>query len=383
MLRGQCAVFLSCSEKFKGRVAKPIREALRPYNVLGVIVSEEPLLPGTASDPNSKVESYLDASDAFVALCTPDNQLDDGTMVCRQNIIDEIPRAMGKPHLRERIQVFKERTVRLPSNINPTYEPLDLENVASAADRIHSQLASWGVLDKTPQRKPAPSPMPPESIHALIHDLKLGDDAEATRRAYAVMERSGKHEQQLVVNQIAQFLHDADSDDNHEVFLAGSLLEAIGRLDPSLIRIELVEELAKAQDFTKRSIAATLLWDRAVVAPAEVPLGLLGRLAVPSREDWYVQAPAMAAVKQLLLHRRSASIIFDNLSSSSDPEDRYQAAAALLDVAKYDVWAVPRNLAERLAGDSDRQVAIKGREVLKAIGNRQEEKGDPLKPFGL
>jgi hypothetical protein len=52
--------------------------------MFGVIVSEEPLLPRTPGDPDSKVESYLDASDAFVALCTPDDQLEDDTVQCRQ-----------------------------------------------------------------------------------------------------------------------------------------------------------------------------------------------------------------------------------------------------------------------------------------------------------
>jgi hypothetical protein len=79
MLRGQATVFLSCSEKFKERVALPIRQAPRDRGVFGVIVSEEPLLPRTSGDPDSKVESYLDASDAFVALCTPDDVLQDGT----------------------------------------------------------------------------------------------------------------------------------------------------------------------------------------------------------------------------------------------------------------------------------------------------------------
>src|SRR5439155_17552347 len=110
------------------------------------------------------------------------------------------------------------------------------------------------------------------------------------------------------------------------------------------------------------------LWDRATVAPNDVPLGLLGRLAQPATEDWYVQAPAIAAVKQLLLHRRAARIVLDHLSASADPEDRYAAAAALLDIAHVDLTAVPRDLVETLARDRDELVASKGREWLKIVG---------------
>jgi len=144
-----------------------------------------------------------------------------------------------------------------------------------------------------------------------------------------------------------------------------------------------MEELANSEDFTKRSSAAMLLWERAEVAPAEVPLGLLGRLLLPSSEDWYVQAPAMAAAKQLLLHRRAARIVFDNLAASKDPEDRYAVAAALLDIAHVDPMAVPHDLAKSLAADGDELVAAKAREVLKAIVERREDERDPRSPFGL
>jgi hypothetical protein len=129
--------------------------------------------------------------------------------------------------------------------------------------------------------------------------------------------------------------------------------------------------------------AAMLLWDRAEVAPDAVPLGLLGRLALPASEDWYVQAPAMAVVKQLLLHRRAARVVFDTLAGSDDSDDRYAVAAALLDVAHVDPTASPRDLAERLTRDGDQLVAVKAREALEAIGPIREGERDPRSPFGL
>src|SRR5919204_665654 len=79
MLNGRVAVFLSCSEGYKKRVAYPIRDALAAHDIHGVVVSDEPLLRGASGDPESKVDTYLEASDAFIALCTPDNPLAGGT----------------------------------------------------------------------------------------------------------------------------------------------------------------------------------------------------------------------------------------------------------------------------------------------------------------
>ena len=47
MLGGQVAVFVSCSEKFKEPVAWPVRDALAEHGLRGIIVSDEPPLPGT------------------------------------------------------------------------------------------------------------------------------------------------------------------------------------------------------------------------------------------------------------------------------------------------------------------------------------------------
>jgi len=384
LLKGRVTVFLSCSEKFKEQVAIPIRRALSDRDIFGVILSEEPMLPHTSGDPESKVESYLDASDMLVALCTPDDQLQDGSVQCRQNIIDELQRASQKPHLRSRTLVFKDPSVRLPSNINPTYERLDVNDVSAVAPLIVRQLASWGVLAGEPHPAPTALTKAPEVIVELITGLGLGEHEKATRRAYEFLTTETRAAQQATVAQIRQFLEATDGrEDNEQVLLVGSVLEAINRLDPRLIDIDLIEELACSDDFSKRSSSAVLLWDRATVDPGAVPVGLLGRLARPAAEDWYVQAPAMAATKQLLLRRREARVIFDRLACSSNPEDRYAVAIALLDVAQFDVWAVPRDLATRLSRDEDELVAGKGRELLQAVGNRSEDDRDPLSPFGL
>jgi hypothetical protein len=384
LLNSRATVFLSCSDRFKEQVARPIRAGLAEYDIFAVIVSEEPLLPRTSGDPDSKVDSYLDASDAFVALCTPDDQLSDGTSQCRQNIISEIERAR-KTHLRERIQVFKEPTVRLPSNINPTYEQLAVDDISPLTDLIVQQLEAWGVLSRTPRppRPLASGARPAITVGEMTDGMHFADHEEATRRAYSLLRSQSRQSQETAVESLRQFLHNTPREANEGLLRVSTLLEAISRLDPSLITNDIVEELANEDDTTLRMAAAMLLWDRAEVAPDAVPLGLLGRLALPASEDWYVQAPAMAVVKQLLLHRRAARVVFDALAESDDSDDRYAVAAALLDVARVDPTASPRDLAERLTRDGDRLVAGKAREALEAIGPIREGERDPRSPFGL
>ena len=90
MLRGQVAIFLSCSEKFKPKLAWPVRDALAAEGLYAIIMSDEPPLPEPgvmAGEVEGRAEPYLDASSAFVALCTADYELSDGSQYPRANKI--------------------------------------------------------------------------------------------------------------------------------------------------------------------------------------------------------------------------------------------------------------------------------------------------------
>ena len=386
MLGGQVAVFVSCSEKFKEPVARPVRDALAEHGLRGIIVTDEPLLPGTGerSRPGEggaggndlgKVESYLEASSAFVALCTADYALSDGTTYPRANIIDEIQQASLRPHLRDHCQILKSRQVLLPSSITPTYDRLDVANPAGAAAVIVKQLEEWGMTNPpSPPRTAAPradaETDTAEDLRTLCDGLRPDDRAEATRRVYRLLTGGSECDGR----RMAGALH-------HEVLegpgrawqLAGAaLLAAMARMQASLISVEMIEILAAGADYPARSCAAHLLRDRAAVAPLDVPLPILGRLASPSAEDWYVWAPAMAAVKELLLSRRDAYAILESLCASAEPQDRHAVAQALLDVAAVKPAAVAPGLAERLLTDPDPLVARRAADVLTAI----EDVGD-------
>jgi hypothetical protein len=367
MLRGQVAVFLSCSEKFKPKLAWPVRDALAAEGLYAIIMSDEPPLPeprGLGGDAEGRAEPYLDASSAFVALCTADYELSDGSQYPRANIIDEIQQAGARPHLRDRRQVLKAPGVLLPSHITPTYDGLDVARPAAAAEVIWAQLQRWGI---GPTSRPAAGPPvgAADDVDALFAGLRPGEHDEARRRIYPLLrDRDSDRRRQLVRELHRQI---TESDDSGRALAAASLLEAAWRLDTALVPGEMVEALATHPRYPARSCAANLLRDRATVAPLDVPVEVLGRLAWPSAEDWLVWAPAMAAVQELVLHRRDARVILESLAASADPQDRYAAAAALVGLAAVKPAAVTATLAEQLASDADPLVAAKAREIMTVI----------------
>ena len=370
MLRGQLAVFLSCSDKFKTTLAWPIRDALTGHGLRAIIVSDEPPLPSPAPDAaEGKAEPYLEASSAFVALCTADYELSDGSRYPRANIIGEIQQASALPHLRDRSQVLKSPGVLLPSDISPTYDSLDATRPAVAAEVVLKQLQQWGIGPASPAAPGAAAAGDAEDgdadLAALFADLRPGDRDEARRRVYRLLrDRAGERRRS-----IAAALHRevTGSGDQARVLAAATLLEVAAAIDAGLVPPAMIDALAAHPGYPARACAANVLRTRSAVAPLDVPLEVLGRLAGPGREDWLVWAPALAAVAELAGHRPDAVVILESLAAGADLHDRHAAAVALLAIAGANPAAVPGGLARRLADDPDPLVAAKAGEVLAAL----------------
>jgi hypothetical protein len=377
MLRGQVAVFLSCSEKFKPKLAWPVRDALAGAGLYALIMSDEPPLPDVrpAAGPGGtelKTGAYLDAASAFVALCTADYELSDGSQYPRANVIDEIQQASALPQLRDRCQVLKSPGVLLPSDITPTYDRLDVARPAEAAGIVLDQLRRWRV---TPESLPAAPPpvgaAAADDVDALFAGLRPGERDQARRRMYLLLRDRGENRRRWIVRELHREI--TESEDHDRALVAASLLEAAWGLDAALVPGEMIETLAAHPRYPARWCAANLLAGRAAVAPLDVPVEVLGRLASPSSEDWFVWAPALAAVAELVPRRPDACVILESLAASAAAHDRYAAAAALLRVAGIRPAAVPAALAGQLAGDADPLVAAKAQEVVTAI----EQAADP------
>jgi hypothetical protein len=383
MRNNRTTVFLSCSEKFKEEIATPIKLELSKLGIDAIIASDEPIPNNANWDPEAKIEKLLEQSDCSIVLATPDDESHGGSYSIRNNVSDEVGRMRSMPHLRNRILVLKETSVVLPSNINPTHESLDLADPIAAIPQILRQMKEWHVIEE-PLMHAAEvhdSTSAREPVAELIDGLRFADYEGAQARAFKLALESNRDQLGKSVASLAEFVL-ASSSDSEDFYVATALIEALARIDETLLTAVNLERFATSSDFALRSCAANLLWDLALTKPGDVPLGLLGRLICPSNEDWYVFSPAMAAAKELLLVRAQTRSVFEHLLHSENAEDRRAAAVALIEVARIDPSVVPPQYASTLAGDPDEDVAGQGavlQMVLLGAGSRNFRIGN----FGL
>jgi hypothetical protein len=201
----------------------------------------------------------------------------------------------------------------------------------------------------------------------LLEGLDLGGHEEAERPVNRLFVRLSCDQQVAVVEAIIRVA--TTTKEHTSQLLACSLLDAAGRLDPLLIKIEDVEGLARSADESLRGSAAVLLWQWAESLPGHVPVPLLSRLTQPSTESWYVHA----AAKQLLLRRAAARAIFDQMAASRDRDDQGYAVADLLEVAKIEPRAIPGDLVQKLARAPARPLAARAAELLRIAGGVDED----------
>jgi hypothetical protein len=256
------------------------------------------------------------------------------------------------------------------------------EAVRQLRGEILEALTPLGAARPGEQPRSQPPPDIALNVGQLFEDLGVDEHEKAERRVNRLFLHLSRDQQRAVLQAIK---HVATTTKDHTTqLLAGNLLEAADRLDPTLIKIEEVEALAESADFSVRCSAAVLLWQWAESSPGRVPIPLLGKLALPSAEDWYVHHAARAAAKQLLLRRAAARAIFDRMAASRDPHDRDWAIADLLAVAKTEPRAVPPDLARKLASDEDTSVAARAAKLLRALdGIGDDQRWNYYHRFGM
>lgn len=217
--------------------------------------------------------------------------------------------------------VFKSAPVQLPSNIDPIYKNLDPGNINAAISLIMRQLEIWGVIAaraNLPQTRKSAI-----DVDSLVNKINLGDHNKASRLAYNTVLETTRADQLQAIRELLALLR-SNVGDPHIVSTA---LEGLSRVDHSLVSLDVIEELSLSPSTEHRMAAMFLLWDLAEDSPGQVPLGILGRLARPSDEDWYVQAPAMAITKPLMLHRKHARLI--SIALPSPPSLRTAARSRM------------------------------------------------------
>jgi hypothetical protein len=189
VFEGKPTILLSYSVGFQDEVARPVAKALSRFGVRAVLVGDEPLPPGIDSNPNSKIEWFFRHSDMAVFLATPDDRLQSGAINTRPNIIDEHRLGQQQDHLSHRLLVFKAATVTLPSNINPAYEQLPLDDPDWIVGKIVDQARIWGVLPAAAESVADAEPTSSDEGSSGASAVALGgkDDSASNEQAIAAL----------------------------------------------------------------------------------------------------------------------------------------------------------------------------------------------------
>jgi hypothetical protein len=273
----------------------------------------------------------------------------------------------------------------LAAQLNHDVTHLQGQQIHHAVRQLSGEiLEALARLDAAHTGQPRSQTPPDIALHVeqLFEDLALDEHEKAERRVNRLFLHLSRDQQRASLAAISHVA--TTTKDQTTQLLACNLLEAADRLDPMLIKVEEVETFAQSAHFCLRSAAAALLWQWAESNPGRVPVPLLGKLALPSTEDWYVHTAARAGAKQLLLRRAAARAIFDRMAGSRDPNDRDYAVADLLEVAEIEPRAVPPDLARRLARDEDKSVASRATKLLRALdGIGENERWNYYGPFSM
>jgi hypothetical protein len=142
-----------------------------------------------------------------------------------------------------------------------------------------------------------------------------------------------------------------------------STIEKWTELMPQLVTRDLLWTMSSHPEFSVRSSSAAICMDWAQFAPNLVPVDVLFRLAVHD-EDWYVQAPATAALKSLAHGQPSVLQWFYQRLGHPNAEARSHAAQAIADIADREPEILDGDELERAA---TRLTEMGDRDALKQL----------------
>jgi len=185
----------------------------------------------------------------------------------------------------------------------------------------------------TPSPEPDQNLTIPPGIKSMIGNVKLGDWTEAAVVALEIIKTTDMNGHNRIFELLLESLDNIGGDDDDEIMWPLSMIvELCCQLSPILVKHDFLRKMASHANFAIRSSAASICMDLSNFAPDRVPADILYDLS-KSNEDWYVQAPANAAIKTLASTRPIVLQIYYQRVLSSDPGDREQAAEMLLDIA--------------------------------------------------
>jgi hypothetical protein len=191
------------------------------------------------------------------------------------------------------------------------------------------------------------------AVDRIIGKVGLGQWKTATAAALEIIEQTDENGR----NELFEVLLEYQNVEDESLWPALHVIEMCADLAPSLMNRTKLTRMARHANYTVRSSAASICMDWANFAPSLVPIDLLLKLSVHD-EDWYVQAPANAALKTLVRSIPGVLQIFYSRLRGADEEARAHSAACLLGIAETE----PELL--------DRDDLVSARSELARIGDR-------------
>lgn len=208
-------------------------------------------------------------------------------------------------------------------------------------------------------------------IEKLLGNVKLGDWYASRDAAFNILESTDEFGNNNLFQSLLAYL--CSIKDNDLRWGAIQTIESLAELAPWLFDHALLARMANSPIFEIRGLAASICMDFAQFAPDRVPLDIAFRLSRHD-EDWYVMAPATAALKAMAKPCPAVLSFFYRRLHDQIPEAREHAAEALADIAEkepeiLDPEDLQRELAyllrigDRSAASSIAQAASKAKRV--------------------
>lgn len=180
---------------------------------------------------------------------------------------------------------------------------------------------------------------PNAEVEQLICRIKLGDWDASADAALEVVAKTLSNGTNPTYDALLKY-YNCPSEDLK--WAATQVIECVLGLCPDLLSKEDIRYLARHPDFSLRASAASICMEISNVDPSRVPLEILIPLSFYN-EDWYVQAPANAALKTMMSTMPNIYRIFRVRLHSGNADEREHAASNLADVARNEAWLLDAN----------------------------------------
>jgi hypothetical protein len=178
------------------------------------------------------------------------------------------------------------------------------------------------------------------AVDKIVRGVGLGEWEKATTAALEILKQTDPAGRNELFESLLGYQNLPE--DDKLLWSALHTIEMCVDLAPNLLsRLEL-SRLAVHPNFSVRSSAASICLNWAHFAPDRVPVDLLLKLSVYD-EDWYVQAPANAALKTLVRAIPGVLQIFYSRLRSPSREERAHAATCIFDIAKTEPNLIDRD----------------------------------------